>query len=70
MGKMAAGREGHSEYCIAWFEPCIVYGVVGLCTRVWLNIGMVCMEETTSTVYSDAFDAVDVGLSSAIAVVW
>ena len=37
---------------------------------MWLYIGVVGMEEAAGAVYSEALDAVDIGLATLVAIIW
>ena len=70
VSEMTAGWERHAKYGVARFEPGKVNCVVGLGARMGLDIGVVGMEEFASPLNGEAFDAVNVGLPTVIAIVW
>ena len=55
VGQMAALCKVHAEHGIARLKQREIYGKVRLCAGVRLHIGMLCAEQTASTLTGDVF---------------
>ena len=68
VGQMAALCKVHAEHGIARLKQREIYGKVRLCAGVRLHIGMLCAEQTASTLTGDVFHNVYICTAAVIAV--
>ena len=59
MGQVSTLRQRHRKHGVARFRECLIDRDIGACSRVWLEVGVLCTEELFRTCIADLLCDVD-----------